>query len=125
MIKLVEVKKSVNFVQLQEELKTVGVMAAMLGFAPAPPREGVHFYLNTISVDEDLLGREGIEGIQKVIMAHNPKGDPLAYRDYRRNEYPSIGDQLDAMHKAREGNWTELEKIDTLIKSVKAKYPKP
>jgi hypothetical protein len=48
-----------------------------------------------------------------------------AYRDARTPEYPSIGDQLDALYKARQGDTSELAAIDALIREVKARHPKP
>ena len=46
------------------------------------------------------------------------------YRDYRRAAYPSIEDQLDAIHKARLGDDTHLKIIEDQITRVKEKYPK-
>jgi len=46
------------------------------------------------------------------------------YASIRASEYPSVGDQLDAAYKARQGNDAEQIKIDGLISKVKDKYPK-
>ena len=46
------------------------------------------------------------------------------YASMRRAEYPSVGDQLDAAYKARQGNDAEQMEIDRLIRDVKDKYPK-
>jgi hypothetical protein len=46
------------------------------------------------------------------------------YASMRRSEYPSVGDQLDAAYKARQGNDAEQIAIDALISEVKEKYPK-
>jgi hypothetical protein len=46
------------------------------------------------------------------------------YSSMRRSEYPSVGDQLDAAYKARQGNDAEQIAIDELISKVKDKYPK-
>jgi hypothetical protein len=43
----------------------------------------------------------------------------------RLAEYPSLGDQMDASFKARQGDDSQQLAIDTLIQAVKAKYPKP
>lgn len=43
----------------------------------------------------------------------------------RHANYPSIGDQLDALFKARQGDTAALERIDARIADVKARYPKP
>lgn len=45
----------------------------------------------------------------------------VAYRDLRRPEYPSIGDQLDALWKGGQAAADMLAQIE----AVKAKYPKP
>jgi len=42
----------------------------------------------------------------------------------RLREYPSVGDQLDALYKARLGDDSELSRLDGMIRRVKEKYPK-
>lgn len=46
---------------------------------------------------------------------------PTPYYALRANEYPSIGDQLDALWKGGEAAAEMLAKVQ----AVKAKYPKP
>jgi XkdW protein len=46
------------------------------------------------------------------------------YASMRRAEYPSVGNQLDAAYKARQGDDTEQLEIDDQIRKVKDKYPK-
>ena len=46
------------------------------------------------------------------------------YASMRSAEYPSVGDQLDAAYKARQGNDAEQIAIDSLISKIKDKYPK-
>jgi hypothetical protein len=48
-----------------------------------------------------------------------------AYREARLAEYPSLGDQLDALYKARQGDPSELAELDARIREVKARHPKP
>jgi hypothetical protein len=48
-----------------------------------------------------------------------------AYREAREAEYPSLGDQLDALYKARHGDTGELAAIDARIAEVKGRHPKP
>ena len=50
---------------------------------------------------------------------------PDGYAMLRKSEYPSIGDQLDALFKARNGDTSDLDAIDDLITEIKEKYPKP
>lgn len=45
----------------------------------------------------------------------------VRYREQRANEYPSIGDQLDALWKGGDDAAEMLAKVQ----AVKAKYPKP
>jgi hypothetical protein len=47
--------------------------------------------------------------------------DNIAYRFKRATEYPSIGDQLDALWKGGEA----LDEMSAKIQAVKEKYPKP
>jgi len=51
---------------------------------------------------------------------------PPTYKIERRNEYPSIGDQLDALwHAMDEGIIPHVEPMYSAIKSVKDTHPKP
>jgi hypothetical protein len=47
--------------------------------------------------------------------------EALSYREKRAKEYPSIGDQLDALWKGG----ADAAAMKTKIDAVKAKYPKP
>jgi hypothetical protein len=46
----------------------------------------------------------------------------FSYKEMRKNEYPPIGDQLDAIHKYLQGNTKELEEIWKRLKKVKGCY---
>lgn len=48
----------------------------------------------------------------------------VGYDAFRARMYPSLGDQMDAMYKARQGDSTQLDEIDAAITQVKADYPK-
>ena len=50
--------------------------------------------------------------------------ETVTYKEARATHYPSVGNQLDALHWAREGDDTNLKAIDTAIKEVKTKIPK-
>jgi hypothetical protein len=61
---------------------------------------------NQVTIDESLV---------------NAWIDPEAYKGKRVAEYPSIGDQLDALWKGGEAATEMLAKVQ----AVKTKYPKP
>ena len=46
------------------------------------------------------------------------------YKGMRAAEYPHISDQCDAMYKLRQGDDSDIKKIDEAIKDIKEKYPK-
>jgi hypothetical protein len=48
----------------------------------------------------------------------------VQYGDARQNEYPSVGDQLDALYWARVGKPEVLAAIDAQIDEIKSRYPK-
>lgn len=51
------------------------------------------------------------------------KPDNPDYYSLRRNEYPKIGEQLDAFWKGQES--TEYKEMIKIIQDIKIKYPKP
>ena len=50
--------------------------------------------------------------------------ETVTYKEARATHYPSVGNQLDALHWAREGDDTNLKAIDVSIKLVKEKIAK-
>jgi hypothetical protein len=50
--------------------------------------------------------------------------DSTGYAAMRRQEYPSVEEQLDAAFKARRGDTSEQEELDNRIEQIKSKYPK-
>lgn len=48
----------------------------------------------------------------------------VTYEGFRSRAYPTLGDQMDALYKARQGDSTELDAIDAQIAQVKTDYPK-
>lgn len=88
---------------------------------PAPSREGL------IEAPDHILPGYRLEGEKWVA----PEiVDSRTYADKRREEYPPIGDQLDALMKwlATEAEFSipdELKSVAMSCMSVKAKYPKP
>jgi len=58
------------------------------------------------------------------IEAEQKPEETVSYKQARVTHYPPVGDQMDALHWAREGDDTNLKAIDTAIKTVKTKIPK-
>lgn len=50
--------------------------------------------------------------------------DMCSYKEKRAAEYPSVGDMIDALIKARAGNVEELNTLCALRENIKEKYPK-
>ncbi len=61
--------------------------------------------------------------LAKIYAEHMEEWQTPGFREARLAEYPSIGDQLDAMYKARRGDSAALEELDQMIGRIKAKYP--
>ena len=78
-------------------------------------------YSNVVSVD-DTAGAFDKDGnkVEIDISAVNAWVDPHAYVSKRQPEYPSIGDQLDALWKGGDAATEMLAKVQ----AVKTKYPK-
>jgi len=64
---------------------------------------------------------EELERALQAISGVDPVKDHAALR---LKEYPSVGDQLDAAYKARQGDHSEQMRLDALITQIKEKYPK-
>jgi len=46
------------------------------------------------------------------------------YAEIRKRKYPELGDQLDALYWARQGDDTKLQQIDQEIENIKSTFPK-
>ena len=66
-------------------------------------------------------GAEEIEQALRSISGVDPAKDHAAQRI---REYPSVGDQLDAAYKARQGDDSDQVRLDAQITQIKGKYPK-
>jgi len=78
-------------------------------------------YSNVVTID-DGAGAFDKDGNKVTIdmAAVNAWVDPQAYVAKRQSEYPTIGDQLDALWKGGDAQTEMLAKV----MAVKAKYPK-
>lgn len=83
------------------------------------PGDGEYLDGPAVAVDADKVRR---------VWTVRPKtyAEKLAeVRAARAAAYPALGDQLDALFKARAGDGAELAAIDAAIATVKAAHPKP
>lgn len=84
------------------------------GTKGAPPR------IATWSARSEMPTQTELDDVMSEVSEVNVKG----YAAMRRAEYPSVGDQLDAAYKARQGNDAQQKELDSLITEIKNKYPK-
>lgn len=75
--------------------------------------------VKSVNSDNKAFDAQGNE-IQVDLDLINSWVDPDAYKQQRQKEYPSIGDQLDALWKGGEAATEMLAKVQ----AVKTKYPK-
>jgi hypothetical protein len=78
-------------------------------------------YSNVVTVDDGngAFDKDGNK-VEIDLDAVNAWVDPNAYKTKRQAEYPSIGDQLDALWKGGDAAAEMLAKVQ----AVKTKYPK-
>jgi len=78
-------------------------------------------YPQVVSIDDGTgaFDKDGNK-VEIDLAAVNAWADPDAYKFARIQEYPSIGDQLDALWKGGDAAAEMLAKVQ----AVKAKYPK-
>lgn len=84
-------------------------------------KEGQDAYLAEWQSTEPMPTVEELKEAMKQLAGKDLVGN---YAALRRAEYPSIGDQLDAAYKARQGDVAEEIELDKKITEVKEKYPK-
>lgn len=94
------------------------VEALLVGWNIQSAQIGNEFHIVTEGIEEkDLPPQTEINKVKEQIV--QKEADEL-YRDYRKREYPSIGDQLDALFHAGVFPPEMAEKIQ----EIKDKYPK-
>lgn len=84
--------------------------------------------LNTLPAEFVTAGEELDSEVITKEDEQRPDDDPeetlLNWKQLRQQVYPTRGDQLDALYKARKGNPSELQEIDVAIEEVKTLIPK-
>jgi hypothetical protein len=78
----------------------------------------------TISEWRADVSRPSAEQINSALQELDNSYHEEEYAAMRRAEYPSVGEQLDAMYEARQGNNAKQLEVDEKIRRVKEKYPK-
>ena len=99
-------------------MNTISKMQAILSLVPGAQvtvRDGVVEWINpsVASVTESQIATE--------VIRLQAEYDAKEYQRKRAPEYPSIGDQLDALWKGG----AAAEEMLAKVQAVKAKYPKP
>ena len=104
------------FVPILKEDKRMDILARIPTFATKPVFEN----------DEAVPVDVGFEADTEDDAASEEEAREMTYTyaEAREGSYPKIGDQLDALFWAREGDDSQLKLFDEQIKAVKAKYPK-
>ncbi|MFY8211375.1 MAG: hypothetical protein ACOVLB_01735 [Candidatus Nanopelagicus sp.] len=84
--------------------------------------EAIYALYPTVATIDDGTGAFDAQGnsVQIDLTLVNAWVDPNAYKQQRAAEYPSIGDQLDALWKGGDAATEMLAKVQ----AVKNKYPK-
>lgn len=77
-------------------------------------------YINAWMLADEQPSAKQLAGIYE---DHREQWQGTNYREARLAEYPSIGEQLDAMYKARRGDDSALRVVDEIITEVKGKHP--
>lgn len=86
--------------------------------------EDIPFNVGDSGESTSLSERKLIEKIEQKEKNEAEQNRILTYEDFRLLNYPLLGDQLDALYWARQGNDTFLKEIDKTIQSVKDQFPK-
>ena len=75
--------------------------------------------------DEDtILDQEEFATARNTLSMENTDKQELNYKEQRFPHYPSAQLQLEAMHKARKGDSTLINKVDKAIDDLKTRFPK-
>ena len=96
------------------------IKEVIVQYAPAPVFESAEAVPFTVGETETLKTREELNAEKKAEV----DAQLVTYSEMRQRNYPSIGDQLDALYWARKGDTTELDALDAQIQQVKIDYPK-
>jgi hypothetical protein len=83
-------------------------------------------YTNMSSEELEIYKLQNMPFYTEWETKHVQSNKKLAYENFRRESYPSVGDQLDMLYKAMKlGILPEVPDFMRSIDAVKEKYPKP
>ena len=92
------------------------------------PRNDVYASVEDVpfSVGEQNTIRTTSERVdaQNQALIDEQNAEILTYKELRQNNYPTLGDQFDALYWSRNGDTSKLTEIDAKIAQVKTDYPK-
>jgi len=117
-------KVAVDSITVEFDNKTTAVVPVQKGMTQDQLKDRIASFNRVSPTPFDKVGdidlKEGTE--YEYVMPS--MDDQVSYQEARGQNYPSIGDQLDALFWEREGDDTIRKSYDVKIKRVKDKIPK-
>ncbi len=77
-----------------------------------------------VNDEATILDQEEFATARSTLSQENTDKQELNYKEQRFPHYPSAQLQLEAMHKARKGDNTLINKVDKAIDDLKTRFPK-
>lgn len=71
-----------------------------------------------------ITDHEENRAIENQLQKEAYENEAISYKIQRKEQYPSVLDQLEALYLARKGDNTKLNQVDAIIDEVKASIPK-
>ena len=102
------------------KLDKLQIAASIIG-ASITEKEGVFYRWGGNDESSTPLTSDEIDSVEDAYAAHVAEWNAADYSRKRVEDYPPIGDQLDALWKGGEAATEMLTKVQ----AVKSKYPKP
>ena len=90
-------------------------------YEPFDKVSDVPLQLNASGTITDAKEQQAVE--QQLTEEASDK-EAIDYKTQRKEQYPSVLDQLEALYQARKGDNTKLNQVDAIIDEVKASIPK-
>ncbi len=97
-------------------------------YGPAPstltPFDNVSDVPLQLNATATITDHEENRAIENQLQKEAQENEAISYKAQRKEQYPSVLDQLEALYLARKGDNTKLNQVDAIIDEVKASIPK-